>query len=158
MARQQNPHLRIVARCTDLKFSERLIKAGANATVSPNHIGGLRMASEALRPHVVSFLDLMLKEKGRTMRVEEITLPQGGAWVGLNMMDIDLRARYHLLPLGVKVPTEGHEPKLIFDPPDNHQLTAGSVLLVMGDLHEVHRARQDAHLKRISSLTTVSSK
>src|SRR5260370_9083408 len=72
MVRQMNPKIRIVARCTDPKFSEKMLKAGANSTVSPNHIGGLRMASEMLRPHVVSFLDLMLKEQSRTLRVEEI--------------------------------------------------------------------------------------
>jgi voltage-gated potassium channel len=160
MARQQNPHLRIVARCTDLKFAERLRKAGANSTVSPNHIGGLRMASEALRPHVVNFLDLMLKERSHTMRVEEIDIPEGGAWVGLNMIDIDLRSRYHLLPLAVKVPAAHHdkhhheEMKFIFDPPDTHQLSAHSVVVVMGDVEEVKRAKQDAHHKRISALTS----
>ncbi len=158
MARQQNTHLRIVARCTDLKFSERLTKAGANSTVSPNHIGGLRMASEALRPHVVSFLDLMLKEKSRTLRVEEIDIPEGGAWVGLSMTDIDLRGRYHLLPLAVKTIGEDREAKFIFDPPDNHHLIAGCVVVVMGDVHEVKRARQDAHHKRISSLLTSSGR
>src|SRR3954453_8467622 len=55
MARQKNPKVRIVTRCTDPRFSERMMKAGANATVSPNRIGGMRMASEVLRPHVVSF-------------------------------------------------------------------------------------------------------
>jgi voltage-gated potassium channel len=159
MARQQNPHLRIVARCTDLRFAERLRKAGANSTVSPNHIGGLRMASEALRPHVVNFLDLMLKERAHTMRVEEIDIPEGGAWVGLSMTDVDLRGRYHLLPLAVKVPSEHHdkhhhEMKFIFDPPDTHELTAHSVLVVMGDVEEVKRAKQAAHHKRISALLT----
>lgn len=154
MARQQNPNLRIVARCTDLKFSERLIKAGANSTVSPNHIGGLRMASEALRPHVVSFLDLMLKEKSRTMRVEEIALPEGGAWVGLSMVDVDMRGKYHLLPLAVKTAGDGRDPKFLFDPPNEYHLKAGNILVVMGEVAEVKRARHDAQHKRISSLTS----
>ena len=157
MARQQNPRVRIVARCTDLSFAERLKKAGANSTVSPNHIGGLRMASEALRPHVVSFLDLMLKERSQTMRVEEIDVPEGGAWVGLSMIDVDLRGRYHLLPLAVRVPLgqqekHHHETKFIFDPPDTHQITAHSVIVVMGDIEQVKRAKADAHHKRINSL------
>lgn len=156
MARQQNPSLRIVARCTDLKFAERLIKAGANATVSPNHIGGLRMASEALRPHVVGFLDLMLKEHHRTLRVDEITVPEGGAWVGLSMTDLDLRHRYHLLPMAVKTHGENKQTKILFDPTDNYHLSAGDVLVVMGDIHEVRKARTDAAHKRIGSLTGVS--
>jgi voltage-gated potassium channel len=118
----------------------------------------MRMASEALRPHVVNFLDLMLKERAHTMRVEEIDVPEGGAWVGLSMIDVDLRGRYHLLPLAVKAPVEQdkhhHEMEFIFDPPDTHQLTAHSVLVVMGAVQEVKRAKQDAHHKRISTLTT----
>ncbi len=153
MARQQNSALRIVARCTDLKFAERLIKAGANATVSPNHIGGLRMASEALRPHVVSFLDLMLKETSRTLRVEEIEVPEGGAWVGLSMTDIELRHRYHLLPMAVRTRGEGNQQKFMFDPPDTYHLSAGDVIVAMGDIHEVHKARRDAAHKRINALS-----
>ncbi len=157
MARQQNPNVRIVARCRDLKFAERLVKAGANSTVSPDHIGGLRMASEALRPHVVSFLDLMLKERSRTLRVEEIDVPKGGAWVGLSMSDVDLRGRYRLLPLALKEPSAGHELNVVFDPPDTHHLTAGSVLVVMGDVQQVHRAQKDAQHKRISAMSGLSS-
>jgi voltage-gated potassium channel len=121
------------------------------------------MASEALRPHVVNFLDMMLKERSATMRVEEIDIPEGGAWVGLSMIDIDLRGRYHLLPLAVKVPVERHEKhhhhemQFVFNPPDMHQLTAHSVVVVMGDVQEVKRAKIDAHHKRISALTTSST-
>ena len=154
MARQQNPNLRIVSRCRDLKFAERLTKAGANATVSPNHIGGLRMASEAIRPHVVSFLDRMLKEKGHTLRVEEITIPEHCAWAGLNLIDIDLRGKYHLLPLALKVPSASQEHEFVFNPPENHQLKVGSVIVVMGEVAEVHRARTDAHHKRITALSS----
>ena len=92
VARQKNPALRIVSRCTDLLYPERLLKVGADATVSPNHIGGLRLASEILRPNVVSFLDLMLQEKSRTLRIEEIELGATSAWIGRMVAELDLRA------------------------------------------------------------------
>jgi hypothetical protein len=44
--------------------------------------------------------------------------------------------------------------QFIFDPPDTHQLTAHSVVVVMGDVQEVKRAKQDAHHNRISALTS----
>src|SRR4029077_7617158 len=50
LARQKNPNLRIVARCIHQNFAERLMKAGADSTFSPNQIGGMRIASEVLRP------------------------------------------------------------------------------------------------------------
>ena len=44
IVRQRFPKMRIVARSAERKFSERMLRAGANSTVSPSHIGGLRMA------------------------------------------------------------------------------------------------------------------
>ena len=52
-ARQQNPAARIIARCAELSHVEKIRRSGADAVVSPNYIGGLRMVSEMLRPSVV---------------------------------------------------------------------------------------------------------
>jgi len=73
-ARNLNPRVRIVARCTDVRVESKLAHAGANAVVSPDRIGGLRLISELVRPTVVSFLDLMLRDSERRWRVEEVTV------------------------------------------------------------------------------------
>ena len=142
MVRQMNPKIRIVARCTDPKFSEKMLKAGANSTVSPNHIGGLRMASEMLRPHVVSFLDLMLKEQSRTLRVEEIEVGNASSWVGKTLAQIDLRTAYNLLPMAVKRTGGAAEGHYQVNPPDSLTLEKGMVLIVIGDVKDLHRVRQ----------------
>ena len=73
-ARLLNPNLRIVARCAEARMVEKLLRHGANAAISPNMIGGMRLASELIRPSVVSFLDMMLRDQSGTMRVEEIAV------------------------------------------------------------------------------------
>jgi voltage-gated potassium channel len=148
VVRQKSPAVRIVARCADVKFADRMMKAGANTTVSPNNIGGMRMASEALRPHVVSFLDLMLREKSRTLRIEEIDLAPGSAWCGLLMEEVKLRSRYHLLPLAVKTTSSERDMRFMVDPTDNLMLQPGMVLIVIGDVNEIRRARAEAQTKR----------
>src|SRR6185437_7909562 len=40
IVRQRFPRVRVVARSADLKFADRMLRAGANATVSPSQIGG----------------------------------------------------------------------------------------------------------------------
>jgi voltage-gated potassium channel len=55
---------------------EKMRKAGADAIVSPDFTGGMRIASAMIRPHVVSFLDEMLKSE-KNLRVEEIPVPAG---------------------------------------------------------------------------------
>ena len=73
-AKQLNPSLRVVARCHDLRNVEKMRKAGADAIVSPDFTGGMRIASAMIRPHVVTFLDEMLRTEHK-LRVEEAVIP-----------------------------------------------------------------------------------
>jgi voltage-gated potassium channel len=75
-AKQLKPEVRVVARCHETRNMEKMRKAGADAIVSPDFTGGMRIASAMIRPHVVSFLDEMLKSQNN-LRVEEIPVPAG---------------------------------------------------------------------------------
>jgi len=75
-AKQLKPSLRVVARCSETRNMEKMRKAGADAIVSPDFTGGMRIASAMIRPHVVSFLDEMLKSE-KNLRVEEVPVPAG---------------------------------------------------------------------------------
>jgi len=75
-AKQLKPNVRVVARCMETRNMEKMRKAGADAIVSPDFTGGMRIASAMIRPHVVSFLDEMLKSE-KNLRVEEVPVPAG---------------------------------------------------------------------------------
>ncbi len=140
IARQRFPKLRIVARAADERFSERMLRAGANATVSPSQIGGLRMASELIRPHVVNFLDLMLKEQSQTLRVEQLEIA-GPPWAGRPLKDLDLQRNFNLLVLAVKANASD---QMRINPPDTVMIQPGDVVILLGDVADVQRARQIA--------------
>ena len=144
VVRQRFPKMRIIARSAERKFSERMLRAGANSTVSPSHIGGLRMASELIRPHVVGFLDTMLKEQGRTLRVEEIEVKPTSPWAGSALHELNLKGRYNLLVLGLKRPLAEDSSDLLINPPDNSILDKEQIIIAMGDVKDIQRARQDA--------------
>jgi len=95
-----------------------------------------------LRPHVVSFLDLMLKEQSRTLRVEEIEVGNTSSWVGKTLAQIDLRTAYNLLPMAVKRTGAAAEGHYQVNPPDSLTLEKGMVLIVIGDVKDLHRVRQ----------------
>jgi voltage-gated potassium channel len=144
VARQRFPRIRIVARSADHNFSQRILKAGANTTVSPSRIGGLRMASELIRPHVVGFLDLMLKEQGQTLRVEEIEVPDSSPWASKDLTVLNLKGKYNLLVLGLKPPAALGKGGLVVNPPENSVVPGGGVILAMGEIEDLQRARQHA--------------
>jgi len=139
-ARQLNPSLRIVARCAEARMVDKLLRAGANAAVSPNMIGGMRLASELIRPTVVSFLDIMLRDQSRTMRVEEITIGEGSPWIGKKLREMDLRGRFNLLALAVRQP----DGELKYNPRDDTALASGDVLVVLGEVSNTWKAREAA--------------
>jgi voltage-gated potassium channel len=139
-ARQLSPSLRIVARCAEVRMVDKLIRAGANAAISPNMIGGMRLASELIRPSVVTFLDLMLRQQSSTMRVEEIAVGDGSPWAGKKLKDMDLHRRFDLLALAVRRP----DGEVKFNPRDDLALGAGDVVIVMGDAADAWKAREAA--------------
>jgi len=144
IAHQAFPNLRIVARAAEQKFADRMVRAGAKATVSPSHIGGLRMASELIRPHVVGFLDLMLKDQSQTLRVEEIEIGASSPWVGSHLSEINIHARHNLLVLAVKSSVETAAAKLWVNPPEKLVIQGGTALIVMGDVKDIREASREA--------------
>jgi len=144
VVRQRFPKMRIVARSADKKFADRMMRAGASSTVSPSQIGGLRLASEVIRPHVVGFLDQMLKEQGGTLRVEEIEVDASSKWAGVALHDLNLKGQYNLLVLGLKNAGATSHADLVINPPDNALVPAQGVLIAMGYIKDLQRARQDS--------------
>jgi voltage-gated potassium channel len=139
-ARQLNPSLRIVARCAEARMVDKLLRAGANAAVSPSMIGGLRLASELIRPSVVSFLDVMMRDQSRTMRVEEIAVGEGSPWIGKKLRETDLHERFDLLALAVRKP----DGELKYNPSAETTLATGDVLIVLGEVANAWKAREAA--------------
>lgn len=123
-ARQLNPAIRVVARCHDVRNVDKMRKAGADAVVSPFLIGGLRMASEMVRPQVVSFLDTMLRDKDNALRIEEVDLPPSFRPTAL--LELNLRRYPNVLLLAVR---DG--PRWAFNPPDEHMIRPGQTLVFM---------------------------
>jgi len=130
-AKQLNRNVRVVARCTDIKNQEKLKKAGADAIVSPTHIGGLRMSSEMVRPTVVSFLDIMLRDLSAQLRVEEIQISD--KYVGKEITSLNIKKFPSTLLLAVR--SAG---KWIYNPAENYVIKSGDTLILMTNPQERH--------------------
>jgi len=123
-AKQLNPKLKVVARCNDMRNNEKMKKAGADAVVSPTSIGGLRMASEMVRPTVVSFLDTMLRDRERNLRVEELPVP--GSFIGRSLSALNLKGHAHALLLAIKTGGDW-----VYNPSENYVIAPESTLVFM---------------------------
>jgi len=82
-ARSLNPDLYIVSRANRPENELKLKRAGADRVALPYQIGGYHMASMALRPNVVDYMDIMTGKNGLTeLEVEEMVVSENSKMAG----------------------------------------------------------------------------
>lgn len=136
-ARSANPRLRIIAKCVDGGAEAKLRRAGADRVVAPNAIGGMRLASEILRPNVAEFLDLMLRDPEHVMRIEEATVAPGSRVAGRSIGAVGLRKLCDVLVVAARMPGGC----FTFNPGAELVLEPGLTLIVLGERDEVQKLR-----------------
>ena len=70
-ARGMNPKLKIISRASDETSEVKLKRAGADNVIMPDKIGGTHMASLAVKPDVLEFLDFITEHVN--IKPEEIS-------------------------------------------------------------------------------------
>ncbi|MFA6091850.1 MAG: potassium channel protein [Elusimicrobiota bacterium] len=136
-ARGLNPRLRIVSRLHDPSIREKLLRSGADAAVSPGHIGGMRMASEMVRPATVGFLDSMLREhSGGAYRFEDVAIPAGSPLIGKSLQEAKGSGPETALIVAVKGPA-GYET----NPSLERCIAPGESIVALGSMEQVRSLR-----------------
>lgn len=127
-ARGLNPRIRIVAKGIELGSDKKIAKAGADSVISPTFIGGMRMVSEMVRPAATSFLDMMLRDREKAFRVDEVTLERGAALAGRTVAEARIGEKTGALLVAVR---KGGGADYEFNPPGNRRLAEGDVLILI---------------------------
>jgi voltage-gated potassium channel len=138
-ARQMNPRLRIVSRVHEPGYVARVRRAGADAVVSPNAIGGMRLVSEMIRPTVVQFLDLMLRDKEKNLRIEQVPISEGSEIIGKKLSETQIRKTTDLLVIAAQ---NEHTGAYTYNPGPNFTVEKGTILIVLGSTDDVIKLRQ----------------
>ena len=123
-AKRLNPDVRVLSFCFDKNNMDKIDLAGADKVISPNFIGALRMASEMVRPTVTSFLDVMLRDKDKNLRIEEINISEEHS--GKTIGDIKKKEYKDTLILALK-----EKDNWYYNPKDDVLIGADNTLIVM---------------------------
>jgi voltage-gated potassium channel len=146
-ARALNPKLRIAAKVTEDSSETKLKRAGADTIVSPSFIGGMRLASELVRPSVVEFLDKM---RSQDLRVEEVPIPDGSPLIGAPLRETGIRHQSNVLVLAVREPDGAYS----YNPGPDFTLVSGQTLVVLcrtEDLNTLRRGISDGTMGRVKN-------
>jgi voltage-gated potassium channel len=128
--RQLNPRLHIITRCRNGDFKNKLKLIGADV-VMPNFIGGLRMASQMVRPKAVNYLDVMLRDKNNIVRIEDVTITDKSGLAGQDISSINFKEYGNLLLLAVM---EVGAKQINYNPPGAYCLQSGDTMIFQAEL------------------------
>lgn len=117
-----------VARANTLETVDKLEKLGVNRVIQPNQIGGYHMATMALRPGVVDFLDVIIDSKRDDLQIEELLLDKGSRLIGDAVSEHFSGANTPVLLLAIKK-TSG---ELLLKPRGSSKMNLGDKLIIMG--------------------------
>jgi voltage-gated potassium channel len=137
-ARSLNAHARVVSKVVEDEAAPKILKAGASSTVNPAMIGARRLASEVIRPAVNEFLDQMLRDRDKNLRLEEVLVPPGSPFVGLALKDTPIRPQTRALVVAVR----GADRAFEYNPDPQYVIGEGTTLIVLGETDSIVKLRQ----------------
>lgn len=128
-ARNLNKNIYIISNALTKSGSEKLLKVGADKTLSAVEISGKRMASLMIKPNIISFLDVVTKIGDVELDLEEVLVKRGSYLENKNLIEAQIPKKTELIVLAIKKIEDG---KMIFNPPIDYTFKIGDVLIALG--------------------------
>jgi len=128
LAKQRFPDLFVLARGISDSCERRLGAAGADRVVSPNIIGGMRMAYSVLQPSVLEFIDILTARRDLELEIANVKVSADSHLAGSTLKESRLRRRFGVMVVAFQSPDGG----LSFNPSPDETINAGDSLIVLG--------------------------
>ncbi|HLI96359.1 MAG TPA: potassium channel protein [Candidatus Baltobacteraceae bacterium] len=125
-ARVLNPRLFIIARANWDNAEEKLRLAGANRIISPYAIGGRRMASLAVRPTAIEFVDTVLSARDAELLLEDFSVSAESKSRGKTISEL-VPESSEMIVLALK-----RDGRMTLRPPRETRLEQGDEIVVAG--------------------------
>lgn len=137
-ARNLNKDIYIIANSTSKSGSQKLMKVGANKTMSAVEISGKRIASLMIKPNIISFLDVVTKVGDVEMDLEVVIVKKGSYLENKDLIAAQIPNKTGLIVLAIK---RNKDKKMLFNPPGNYTFETNDVLIVLGREEQVEKLR-----------------
>ena len=127
-AKVVNPDIFIVARASHKETESKMKKAGAAKVISPYYIAGSRMASMAVSPVAVEFLDIATGSDNVEMWVREFHIDDGSPLAGKTLGEANVRKATGTMILSIKKASGGFE----LSPKSSSLIEKNDILVALG--------------------------
>ena len=133
-----NVYTVLTSRAIGNNADEKLRRAGADNTISPNEIGGSRMAALMLRPTVISFLDIMTHAGDIILDLENVTVEQDSTLKNKTLIQSKIHEKTGLIILAIKKEVND---QWIFNPSSDEVLRLNDTMIVLGTQQQVEKLK-----------------
>lgn len=127
-AKEMNPNIFVVVRAESPSSQKKLRRSGANRVISPDLIGGKKMALAAIRPNIVEFMDIITPDEKTNFTIEEIIVGESSPIAGLTIRESKVRQTAGVIIIGIKKNGD-----FIFNPLADDRIVGGDILIVVGN-------------------------
>jgi voltage-gated potassium channel len=138
-SRALSPELVIVARARNEESKSKLVRAGADRVVNPQLLGGRRMGTFALQPHVAEFLEMVMHDENLDYRIEQIKIAPGAPLAGRDLRDAALETNAGVQLLAIR---PGPAQPFLANPAPSTRLESGAILIVVGTSSQLAAVRE----------------
>ncbi len=141
-AKNLNPTLRVASKAVEHNSPDKLVSAGADEVVLPDHIGGIRLASGILEPHLIDFFAKMQVSRQTTRFAESIIQPDSKL-DGITIEQATIKEETGLVVIAIR----SKDGTYIYNPSGDLKIEAGDALFVISDqrqLQTLHKLTEDA--------------
>ena len=135
-AKALRPDLYVVSRASLPESEPRMLRAGADRTISPYAIAGRRMARSALQPLMVEFIDALASGRHEEQILAEIEISEESGLSGRTVEDVMQSCRG-----AVVLAVQRASGAIQVGPHSDTPLEVGDRLIVLGDEAELEAIR-----------------
>lgn len=137
-ARLLNPTLYIVARAAQETSVDKMHRAGANSVHSPYVVGGNQLATAAVAPGVLDFLELVLHHEDPDIEIAAVEVPLNSPVVGKPMLDSGVMQEEGAIILG-RLDAAG---KIHSNPRPDTIIKGGDQIIAMGSRAQIEKLQK----------------
>lgn len=131
--RALHPGIPVTARAVDKETENKLLLAGADAVVTPESVGGERIAALATQPGLAEFIDTVVRDSATEFRIKRFIVSDTSPSVGKSLSELDLRRDSGAMVIGM---AEEGEP-IRMNPDPFKPFTTGACVFGIGTAEQL---------------------
>lgn len=125
----------VVAKAQNDIHAKVLYKIGADRVVFPERDMGERVANNLTSANILEFIELSPEHS-----IIEFAVPR--AWIGKNLRDLNLRARYGVTVVAIR--NENNADYINISPKADNEIKEGDILIIVGENEDLKKMERKA--------------